>query len=199
MEFMSGGSLDKVILSLDDTKKAIIIVELVVGMEFLSSHGVIHRNVKPENILIDGDCHCRIGGFGRGRLPNLDRSSTQGLEPSHCMAPELYDDDESHMAAVDVFSFALILYEMLTGSPVFRRDLSPHSLLRQCHDSSQRPTFPDWMNPRLKRIIKQGWSADAELRPSFEDIMILLQAMSFKLTEQVDVARVTAAFDQLVP
>jgi hypothetical protein len=55
------------------------------------------------------------------------------------------------------------------------------------------------MNPRLKRIIRQGWWADAELRPSFEDIIMSLQVMNFKLTERVDVARVMAAFDRLVP
>jgi serine/threonine protein kinase len=112
-------------------KIARIIVGIALAMRFLHSRYFIHCDLKPDNILLDWNWNVRIADFGRSisltnpEIPSLIHPKAEDGVPfidSHYFAPECYDKRCSQMS--DVFSFGLILYELLTGQPVFSKELT---------------------------------------------------------------------------
>jgi serine/threonine protein kinase len=96
---------------------AIIVSGIVCELEFIHLNGFAHRDPKPENLLIDKDGRCCIVDLGSVRL--LDGASRLSDDRSTVKyaAPELYD--RKYTTKVDIFSFALILYEILGGRAVY--------------------------------------------------------------------------------
>jgi serine/threonine protein kinase len=196
-EFAQHGSLGKALEErrsgsvpsfLDDTGIAIIISGIVLGMQFIHSQGVVHRALKPSNILIDGRGWPRIGDVWTSRLIELCGSQTVGLATLLYMAPETYEDC-GYTAAADVFSFALILYELLADDYVFSPTLSEPSLIKRVLDP-RRPGLPGSMNPVLQDIITHCWAADPKERYAFDEIWDRLQGIRCQVTENVDTQRV---------
>jgi TPR repeat protein len=101
---------------MNDTGIAIIRGGLAHEMKFIYSTGVIHRNLKPENVLLDERGWVRIGDLGICRFVDMKVTQTKLVGTPLYMAPEMYHEGE-YTAAVDVYSFGLILYEFLAGGP----------------------------------------------------------------------------------
>jgi serine/threonine protein kinase len=173
---------------MDETGIAIIVAGIVLGMRFIHRRCAIHRNLKPGNILLDDCGFVRIGDLGSSRLADMDVTMTKQAGTPMYMAPEMYEDGE-YTGAVDVFSFALILYELLVGEPVFSPAQSPTALMKQAR-SHERPTLPDEMNVVVKRIIVRCWLVEPFARETFDDIWDALEKMKFRLTPNVDVRKV---------
>jgi serine/threonine protein kinase len=113
------------------TKSQELSLELLLRCNFVHSGGVIHRDLKHDNILLDWDWNVRIADFGQSMTlngsdraafvhPNRDRSLPS--IDSRYLAPECYDSSYSQRS--DVFSFGFILSELLTGQPTFSKELT---------------------------------------------------------------------------
>jgi serine/threonine protein kinase len=194
MEYAANGNLREFLCqhhSVDDTERTIIICGIVQGMKYLHKQGIIHRDLRPETIFVDHSGSPKIGGFEKARLLSVDLNLTGGGNCSLYLAPELYGTEnvEELAPAVDVYSFGLILYELIVGRPVFL----PNTPLKKLHSlasGTERPEFPSRMQIGLKQIIHQSWSADPMTRNSFDIIWQQLEGMNFELTSKVDVPRV---------
>lgn len=131
-EFASNGSLRSLIemeqsgLSppeWNETKKLIIIYGIAAGMSYLHSNKVLHRDLKPENILIDDFLHPKISDFGLSKI--LDFLSVSMIVQSQkgtkgtpiYMSPEAFEEEYSN--ASDVYAFAIIVYEIVSGERPF--------------------------------------------------------------------------------
>jgi serine/threonine protein kinase len=189
-EFVSGGSLRDVLGSLDDTQKAIVAIGIVIGMKFIHSRGIIHRDLKPENILLDERGYVKIGDLGSSRFCDLGLTMTNQVGTPLYMAPETYEDAE-YTFSVDVYSFSLILYELLVGERVFPSTIASGDLMRRVL-SGVRPKLPKSMRSTVKDIISRGWSVKPGKRRMFDKIFDLLDGIHFKLTSRVDVQKVAA-------
>jgi serine/threonine protein kinase len=187
-EFVSGGSLREAFGRLDDTGKAIVICGIVMGMRFIHGRCVVHRDLKPENIMLDERGFVKINDLGNIRFCNLDFTMTQSIGTPLYMAPEMFDRGD-YTSAVDVYSFAMIVYELLIGSPAFP-PTTPLPILVEKASGCERPDLPSWMNVTIRGIIKRCWSSDADVRDSFDDIFDRLHRISFKVTPVVDSSRV---------
>jgi hypothetical protein len=97
--------------------------------------------------------------------------------------------DNVHDESVNVFSFVLILYELLVGGYVFSPDLAPMALMKVV-TSGERPPLPDEINLTVRKMILRGWSVDPMIRESFDEIWRNLAEIKFRLTEKVDSSRV---------
>jgi serine/threonine-protein kinase TNNI3K len=189
----SSGSIPEWFTSTACTK---IICGIVLGMRFVHSRKIIHCDLRPENIFLDESYHAQIGSFGSGSFADVDMTLHCGetLESARYMAPELYEVQSS--PAVDVYSFSLILYELLTFRRVFSTDL----LLRKLSDQVQhgnRPEVPDDINPIVKIIIMRGWGVDPTVRPSFDEILRDLKSIQFKIRPTVGSEKVLHYVDSV--
>jgi serine/threonine protein kinase len=172
------------------TRKAITIAGLVSGMIYIHSCEVIHRDLKPSNILFDDDHRVRIADFGSSRLYELDITMTRSVGTPLYMAPECFiGRSPKYTPKVDVFSFGLILYEVVVGRGVLSTPegaRAAYSLLQ----ADRRPEIPSSVSGEVRDLITQCWSDDAESRPSFEEILEILKSLKFEIVEGVDTSEV---------
>lgn len=93
--------------------------EILLGLEYIHSKGIVYRDLKPENVLLDIDGHLKLADFGLSK--NL--CSPESLTNSFCGSPEYMSPEMligcGHGFAVDYYSLGAILFEMLTGLPPF--------------------------------------------------------------------------------
>jgi serine/threonine protein kinase len=175
-----------------DTRIAIIVTGIVLAMRYVHSKGIIHRNLTPTNIFLDWDWIVRIGGFGQSLIAN-ERHSEHFMNslslPTGYVAPECYANVWTTKS--DVFSFGLILYELLVGEPAFSNELTPYKYLKLVVNEKTRPHIPDSVVPEVRNLIEDCWSDDPNARPSFESILSILEKMKFKMTPKVDSSKVS--------
>ncbi|KAK8898411.1 hypothetical protein M9Y10_000698 [Tritrichomonas musculus] len=199
-EFFKNGSLqtilDKEQRSLADptwspTKKYIILLGIANAMDYLHKHGTIHRDLKPDNILTDEEYYPHICDFGLSRcfeksLKNSDiLTMTSSVGTPIYMAPELLNGDDHYGPSVDVYSFAMIAYELATGKKPFDKEKSAFSFGKKIIDG-YRPTFPDSFPEKMQELICRCWSKNVSERPSFEEIFNELSKDFSYLGEDVE-------------
>jgi eukaryotic-like serine/threonine-protein kinase len=122
MEYLSGGNMRELIDSgrLTGSHAAQLLCEVAAGLAHAHRSGIVHRDVKPANVLLTSDGHAKIADFGLARLsmdPDSYRTSADSTAgtPTY-MAPEQIVDPAHELAASDAYSFAVLAYETLTGA-----------------------------------------------------------------------------------
>jgi serine/threonine-protein kinase len=164
-----------------------IVRQVLAGLAHAHSHGIIHRDVKPENILLEQaagfEDHVRILDFGLAKVLGRHSDLTRGmaLGTPNYMAPEQLGSgtvDER----TDVYAVGIVLFEMLTGQKPFRHDDVAEVYQRQLH-------MPP---PALRQVSRQGeYSAVLEA--------VLLRAMAKAKHERFPTAAAMAAALAAVP
>jgi serine/threonine protein kinase len=123
MPFYAGGSLALRLrllgsLSVDETVD--LAAQLGRGLDALHARGVLHRDVKPSNVLLDGEGTAALSDFGLARGPDSTRLTAEGqlLGTPHYLAPELIEGREASRES-DLYALGCVLYECLVGEPPF--------------------------------------------------------------------------------
>ena len=126
MRYMSGGSLSQMIkrqkFSLRDA--ALIIERLASALDHAHSRGIIHRDIKPDNVLFDASNNPYLSDFGVAKLTEAavsatDASSSEAMGTAAYLSPEQARGEEVDSRA-DVYGLGAILYEMLAGEPPYQ-------------------------------------------------------------------------------
>ncbi|ESW20146.1 hypothetical protein PHAVU_006G184700 [Phaseolus vulgaris] len=177
-EYLSEGSLraylhklERQTISLE--KLLTFALDIARGMEYIHSQGVIHRDLKPENILINEDYRLKIADFGIA----CEEASCDLLadDPGtyRWMAPEMIKQ-KSYGKKVDVYSFGLILWEMLTGTIPYE-DMNPIQAAFAVVNKNSRPVIPSDCPPAMRALVEQCWSLQPDKRPEFWQIVKILE------------------------
>ncbi|MDB6099057.1 MAG: Serine/threonine-protein kinase pknB [Gammaproteobacteria bacterium] len=172
MDYVDGQSLQKVISDrgqLDEHRAIEILDGVLQALDCAHSHGVIHRDVKPSNILIDGTGRARLTDFGiavRAGGTRLTGAGVTVIGTAEYMSPEQIKSPLRIDPRSDVYSCVIVLFEMLTGDVPFRSD-SDYAL-SQLHVTAAPPD-PRALNPaisqRVARIIAMALAKDPRDRP----------------------------------
>ncbi len=168
MRYMSGGSLSDMIkrgrFSLRDA--ALIIERLASALDHAHSRGVIHRDIKPDNVLFDASNNPYLSDFGVAKLTESLVSAT-GQEvigtPAYISPEQALGESVDHRA--DVYGLGAMLYEMLTGERPFGKDTVIGLALQHVNDPvpsvlKARPDLP----PEVDTIIKTAMAKNREER-----------------------------------
>src|ERR1051326_4337579 len=130
LEYIPGGTLRSLIRDLHSSGEEISIRELkeygaqiAEGLAHAHSHGIIHRDIKTENIMLSGAGKIKITDFGLAKLPGRIHLTRTGstLGTAAYMSPEQIRGEDVDQNC-DIFSFGVVLYELTTGSLPFRGD-----------------------------------------------------------------------------
>lgn len=189
-EYLPYGSLNNLLdnnrkhpdLNWTATKKYINLLGITDGMRYLHEHRIIHRDLKPENILIDSNYYPVICDFGLSIFIPEELRKSASLTMSRDFgtplynAPELFEGTGKYNISVDVFSFALIAYEIITGKSVFDEFGRPKTLfiLQEKKVNGIRPSFTENVTEKMKELLSKCWSNNIDDRPSFDEIFNLL-------------------------
>eukprot|EP00057_Strongylocentrotus_purpuratus_P027125 XP_011681599.1 PREDICTED: probable serine/threonine-protein kinase DDB_G0278665 [Strongylocentrotus purpuratus] len=146
------------------------------GMHFLHSKDIIHRDLKLENVLVDGNLNVKVADLGLAT--NLqtsfgdERCGTNSHKPPEAFRTDLPNSTKVVTPEYDVYSFAMTLYELLTGiHPYSDRGFYMMMLLKV--DSKQSPCLqpiPASTPEDLIRVMEESWSYEPNDRPNFREI-----------------------------
>ncbi|OHT04143.1 TKL family protein kinase [Tritrichomonas foetus] len=176
-EYIKNGSLFDVLRSkpecLTPTIKSLIALDIARGIEYLHEKKIIHRDLKSLNILLDENFRAKICDFG------MVRTKSQGpmtgmIGTAHWMAPEVLMCAPNYNEKVDVFSYAILLWELLTGDMPYQQ-LSSTEITLGVIQGSLRPPLPSKGPPKLIQLIQQCWHQDPTKRPTISRVISYLK------------------------
>ncbi|GBG60880.1 hypothetical protein CBR_g16001 [Chara braunii] len=153
-------------------------LDIARGMDYLHSRQIVHRALKPQNLVMDSDGVVKVTEFGPLRMDGDPESSMDedDLEDDgyRWMAPELIGH-RPHDHKVDVYSFGIIMWELLTGLIPFD-GLPTVQAAVSIVNKNTRPELPDACPASLRAMITECWSPDPEKRPEFSSVVRTLEA-----------------------
>src|SRR5438093_4384964 len=156
MKLVEGGQLDEVIKREPmPIRRAIeLIAKVARTVHYAHEHGILHRDIKPGNILLDGKGEPHLTDFGLARLVETESTVTRTMEvlgtPSY-MAPEQAVGNNARISsATDVYGVGAVLYQLLTGQPPFAGGAT-YETIKLLLDTE--PRQPRLLNPKIDRDL----------------------------------------------
>jgi serine/threonine protein kinase/Tfp pilus assembly protein PilF len=148
MKFIEGGQLDEVVRqkAMSTRRAAELLVKIARTVHFAHEHGILHRDIKPGNILLDRHGEPHLTDFGLARLIEQESTVTNSFDvlgtPSY-MSPEQAAGHAKELTpAADVYALGAVFYQMLTGEPPFAGGTT-YETIRMVLETEPR-------NPRLR-------------------------------------------------
>src|SRR6059058_2229539 len=156
MKFIEGGQLDEIVRRepMPVRQAAELIAKVARTVHYAHEHGILHRDIKPGNILLDAKSEPHLTDFGLARLVESESSVTHTLEvlgtPSY-MAPEQAVGNNAAISSVtDVYGLGAVLYQLLTGQPPFAGGTT-YETIKLLLDTE--PRSPRLLNPKIDRDL----------------------------------------------
>jgi eukaryotic-like serine/threonine-protein kinase len=139
---------------------------VVAGLAAAHAAGLIHRDVKPENVLISADGRVKIGDFGLSRAVTTTTNTATLLGTVAYIAPELVTG-QSGDARSDIYSAGIMLYELLTGVQPFRGEIPIHVAMQHVSDEVPPPSreLPG-LSPDVDELVRYMTEREPDNRPA---------------------------------
>jgi len=184
-EYMAGGNLYDLLHKQHSSQPLHAIIkmatDLAVGFAHLHALSILHRDLTSLNILLDDMGNVKISDFGLSREKSQEGSMTMtlgGICNPRWRPPEITKNLGHYSEKMDVYCFALVVWEMLTGQIPFA-DLDGSQAAAQVAYTNLRPTIPTTCPIPLRDLVEQCWQDDPKTRPDFKYIAEKLRQMAW--------------------
>ena len=143
MEYLEGRSLKEIILKYAPLGTDLVVsvsTQIVEALRFAHRRDVIHRDIKPQNIIVDNEGRVKVTDFGIARAGNASTMTEAGsiLGTAHYLSPE-QAQGQSVEAASDLYSLGVVMYEMVTGKLPFNGDNPVSIAMQHVHEMPAPP------------------------------------------------------------
>lgn len=161
-------------------------------MAYLHRHGIMHRDLKSSNIVMSGSLtevrteakgskshmllwegYAKVTDFGLSCVADSSGEMTAETGTYRWMAPEIIRH-ENYSFPADVYSFGILLWELIARDHPYA-GLTPIQAAFSVAKHDLRPIIPGGVHPRLKALMTRCWHPAPSARPSFDDIVKLLE------------------------
>src|SRR5215469_7046831 len=170
MPFMDGGTLRARIrrspLSFPEVCRCLS--QIGEALDYIHSQGIVHRDIKSSNVLLDAAGHCYLSDFGIARLTtDITQLTSTGdvLGTVDYVAPELFEADRKADALSDLYSLGVLLFEMVTGRLPFYAE---NQIAVVTMHVNKRPPSPRGLNsnvnPQVERVMLKALEKKPEQR-----------------------------------
>jgi serine/threonine protein kinase len=168
MEYAAGGELyyrtgEPGMIAVNDAR--IYTAEIALAIAHLHRFGIIYRDLKAENVLLDADGHIKLTDFGLAKA--IPGQATTFCGTHHYLAPEIVGRS-AYSYSIDWWALGVLLCEMLTGRPPFEGENMAELFERIVNGP---PDIPGDVQPEAASLIAELLEKDPEKRPGFEGIM----------------------------
>jgi serine/threonine protein kinase len=172
MEFVDGESLSKRIKRtgpLSEAEAVSLILQVCSGLQAVHQQGIIHRDIKPDNILLTPDGQAKLTDLGLIKDLNAEAELTEagrGLGTPHYMAPEQFRNAKYADIRSDIYALGATLYTLVTGDIPFKSCGSIDALLQKIRNELPRPrALVPTLSQRVDKLIRRAMSGDPGRRP----------------------------------
>ena len=156
MKLVEGGHLDTIIQrgSMPVRQAAELILKVARIVHYAHEHGILHRDIKPGNILLDQQGEPHLTDFGLARLVETESTVTRTLEvlgtPSYMAPEQAVGNNDAVSNATDVYGLGAVLYQLLTGHPPFAGGTTYETIRLLLQTEPRQPRL--W-NPKIDRDL----------------------------------------------
>jgi serine/threonine-protein kinase len=153
MEFLEGRELREIIAESRPAPSFAVDIaaQVAEGLAFAHARGIVHRDVKPGNIMVLEGRRAKIMDFGIARVRASDVKTQAGLmlgSPRYMSPEQILGQSADHRS--DIFSLGVVLYQMVAGAPPFSGEDIPQLMYAVCN---ARPTPPSHLNPDVPEVL----------------------------------------------
>ncbi len=158
-EYCENGSIEKMLKNYKNFPEKIIqkyTKEMLEGLEYLHAHGIIHRDIKGGNILVDRNGICKLSDFGVSKKikDDLDKSNSYSIKGTpNYMAPEIVKNNDVITRFSDIWSLGCTVIEMINGKPPWSNIKNPFNVLFKIANSKSPPDIPKNCSFNLRDFI----------------------------------------------
>ena len=179
------GSLEEILRPMDESQKVmldwnakiLITSKICAAMTYIHSLGILHRDLKTSNVLVGNDFdEVYLIDFGISRV--LSSRMTLNVGTTAMIAPELLEGNGKYSEKADVYSFSIMLWEIVSQRRPYE-EIGSWEIPGKVMDG-YRPTIPKDCLDILEDIIIACWDQNPSKRPSFQDVTDMIE--KYKLT-----------------
>ena len=175
LEHMPGGSVADLVQRFGGLDEAVIrkyTREALEGLMYLHKRGIIHRDIKGQNILVDNRGACKLADFGASRyLKETSKTTNFSFKGTPVfMSPEVIME-QRYSRKSDVWSLGCTVIQMATGNPPYSEHSNHIAALFAITNSNKPPPIPDKLSDQAKQFLLRCFARDPAERASVEDLL----------------------------
>ncbi|KAK1416971.1 hypothetical protein QVD17_26091 [Tagetes erecta] len=176
LEFVPGGSISSLLGKFGSFPESVIRMytkQILLGLEYLHKNGIMHRDIKGANILVDNKGQIKLADFGASKkvveLATMTGAKSMKGTP-YWMAPEVILQT-GHSFSADIWSVGCTVIEMATGKPPWSQQYQEVAALFHIGTTKAHPPIPDHLSADAKDFLLKCLQKEPDLRPNASELL----------------------------